>query len=483
MDNLRRDIRAAFSRQQAALGNVAETKEQLLRRALTPRGSFGLRSVAGATATVVVAAAIAVAVLLSHGHIRQDQPSPQNPQTVEEALTAGPAAAVPTTSDRQFVWLTGYIIHPQSSGSQDGQVAGTTVAVLDWTGKVRYHFDLPKSTGRPNDIQSISADGTRALLADGTVVNEMGAVVARLTSLATQGMPQNSTHWMPDDQHICVAFSNEPVASYPPTHPKGAPGATPTPAQPYTLPDADHSVTLKVYALDGGVRSVATIGAGSLGIPSGPFGDSASVLSCNSASDLAVVARYHDAGSPSSQTSTNMTVSLWAIRLSTGSVLYHQPETRMALGRAFFFGSQNGKLAVEFLWNSQVAGAERDVVLQIPSGEQVPVTDAEPIPDTPGLSADGTRILRRIVDQADNRTYLELINAANGRIVRRVTLPGIVGATAVALPNSSSFIVQVANYLAFVDGNGGVTLLHPDANLGGSNAPGMVGLPPVALQN
>jgi hypothetical protein len=288
---------------------------------------------------------------------------------------------------------------------------------------------------------------------------------------------------MPDDQHICAAFSNEPVASYPPTHLKGSPGATPTPAQPYTLAGADHSVTLKVFALDGSVRSVATVGAGSLGVPSGPFGDSASVLSCNGAVDLAVVARYHDADVATSQSSTNMTVSLWAIRLSTGSVLYHQPETRMALGRAFFFGSQNGKLAVEFLWNSKVWGAETDVVLQIPSGARVPVTDFEPIPDTPGLSADGTRILRRIVDQAKNQTYLELIDAANGRIIRRVTLPGIVGASAVSQPNTASFIVEVAPYFAFVDGNGGVTLLHPNISPPAGNGQGGVGLPGVALQN
>jgi len=196
------------------------------------------------------------------------------------------------------------------------------------------------------------------------------------------------------------------------------------------------------------------------------------------------VARYHDADVSGSNSSNNFTVSLWVIKLSTGSVLYHQPETKMASGRVgLFYGSQNGRLAVEFLWNSKVWGSESDAVLQLPSGKPVPVLDAEPIPDTPGVSADGTRILRRLVDDAHNQTDLELIDASTGRIIRRVALPGTLGASAVALQGSSSFIVQVENYLAFVDGNGGITLLHPDVNVAQANGPGAVSLPPMPIQN
>lgn len=89
----------------------------------------------------------------------------------------------------------------------------------------------------------------------------------------------------------------------------------------------------------------------------------------------------------------------------------------------------------------------------MPSGHPVPVLDSEPSPDTPGLSADGTRILRRVVNLAGSKTDLELIDASNGRIIRRVVIPAIVGASAVAQPGSSSFMVQVENYLALVDGN------------------------------
>lgn len=479
MDDVKREIQAAFARQQAGLQRTDETRVRLLRDALAGgRRPNRLFRLAAATATLLVAGAVAVGVLVSHGHLRQ---TAVVPQTVEQALTAGPAAVVGPASDGTFVWLTGYITQPQASGN-DATITGMRVAVIDWTGKVRYRFDLPRARpGFPTEIQAISPDGTRALLDDGTVINQAGAVIGKMAGLAANGMPANATHWMADDTHVCASFSNEPLPPYVAPHPKGQPNATPTPTPPYSSPGADHSVTLKIFGLDGSVRTVATIARGPQGVASGQFGDSTSVLACNATSDLAVIARYHDADTSGGQTSTNMTVSLWAIKLSTGAVLYHTPETRMALGRAFFFGSQNGQLAVEFLWNSKVWGSETDVVLRMPSGQPVPVLDAEPIPDTPGVSADGTRILRRLVDEAHGQTDLELIDASNGRVIRRVVIPTTVSAAAVAQPGSSSFIVQVEGYLAFVDGDGGISLMHPEVKLGG--APGSVGLPPTSVQN
>jgi len=482
MDELRREIQAAFVRQQAGLHQPDEAGARLLRQTLVgARRPNRVLSLAGAAATLLVAGAITVAALLTHGHLRQ---TAVVPSTVEQALTAGPAAVFSADSSRTFVWLTGWLTQPQGTGNQGGIITGITVDVIDWTGKVRYHFDIPHATrpGVPNEIQAISPDGARALLDDGTVIDQTGAVIGKLPALTISGMPANATHWMADDQHVCASFSNEPVAPYVAPQPKGQLNPSPTPVPPYSKSDADHSVTLKVFGLDGSVRTVATVARGAQGVASGSFGDSTSVLACNATTDLAVIARYHDADTNAgNQGSTNMTVSLWAIKLSTGALLYHQPETRMALGRAFFFGSQNAQLAVEFLWNSKVWGAETDVVLRMPSGQPVPVVDAEPIPDTPGLSADGTRILRRLVDQAHGRTDLELIDASNGRIIRRVVIPAIVGATAVAQPGTSSFMVQVQNYLALVDGNGGISLLHPDVKLGG--APGSVGLSPTSMQN
>ncbi len=465
MDELRRDIREAFARQQAGLRSPREVQERLLRQALSTAGTRRnwLPQLAGGAATLLVAGAVAIAVLLTHGQLRQEPSTQAN--SIEQALSAGPPAMIGPTSDRAFVWLTGTLVQPQGKGNQGGQWAGVTVNVLDWTGQVRYHFQLPHSTLPQgfNEIQAISADGTRALLDDGTVLDETGAAIGKIPSLKSDGPAQSHVRWMSDDSGVCAALSN-----------------------------ADHSVTLKIFGLDRSIRTVATVGSGALSVASGNFPDTTSVLACNPTTDLAVVARYHDADNTAAgtQPTTNMTVSLWAVKLSTGATLFHQPETRMALGRPFFFGSENGRIVVEFLWNSKVWGSETDLVLQIPSGHPVPVLDAEPIPDTPGLSADGTRILRRLVDkadgqtalerivrwlvgQADEKTDLEVIDATSGRVIRRVVVPGIVGASAVAQPDGSSFMVQFEGYLALVDRDGGISVLHPAVNLAGPNGVGL----------
>lgn len=485
MNNLRQDIKALFARQQKGLGNISVTQAQFIRRALAaasaPRRPF-LPQLAGVAATLLLAGLVAVAVLLTRGHLRQ---TPQTqPDAVEQALASGPAASMGPATEQAYIWLTGPIVQAQQ-GTPNGSynVVGTRVEVIDWTGRVRYHFELPKPSAQvPLEIQTISADGTRALLGDGTVLGQTGAVVGRIPALGMSSQPWTRAHWMSDDRGLCAVFSNEPVAPFVTPPPKGQPKPSPTAAPPYTKPGADHSVTLKVFTLDGKVRTVATVGREPLSVGSGSFVDSASALACSVATDLAVVARYHDADTnPGNQGSTNMTVGLWTIKLSTGEVLFHQAETRMALGRAFFYGSQNAKLAVEFLWNSKHWGSEIDAVLQMPSGRQVPVLDDEPMMDTPGLSADGSRILRRVIDKTRSHTSLELIDASTGRVIRSVVLPGIIGATAVAQPGASGFIVQVQRYLAFVDGNGGITLLHPEFGVveggpGGVGLPGMPGL-------
>lgn len=478
MDEVRREVRSAFARQQEGLGDSGPAKARILQKMFG--GQIKRRSLsvqlAGAVATFLVAGSIATAVVLIHGHFhaRSQTATP----TLEQSLTAGPAAFVTPGSSSAFVWLIGPILKPSpATGPGRGQDIGTNVEVLDWTGAVRYNFEIPNGQG-PTGIQSISADGTRALLDDGTVLDETGSHVGAIPSLKNIGMPAPTVRWMSNDRNVCAAFSNEPVAPFVTPPPKGQPNPSPTAPEPYTLPGANHSVTLKVFGIDGSVRTIATVGAGPLTVPSGAFGDSPGVLSCNPAADLAVVARYHDADtSPAdAQSTTYMTVSIWAVKLSTGQVVYHQPETRMALGRAFFFGSQDASLAVEFLWNGKVWGCESDILLRMPSGTQVPVLDSEPCPDTPGVSSDGTRILRRIVYQGPWHTAFELIDASDGRIIRRVEAPGIFGASAVAQPGGSSFMVQVDRYLALVDASGGITLLHPDVVLN-QGGPGGVSLP------
>lgn len=423
-----------------------------------------------AALSVAVTAGFALALYAGLG-LRHGTQLHTTTDTTLHSLTGGPPASPAPTATQSFLWFTGPSLQQLPSSSAQ-RVTGTVFGVMDWTGQLRYHFELPVTPHGPNDVQSISADGTRALLLDGTVLDETGTRVGMIPGLASTPMASDA-RWLSDDSGLCVAVSNEPVA---PPQPAQS-GGTPSPP-PYTLPGADHSVTLKIFGLNGQAQSVATVGGGSLGEPSGIQPDTTSVLSCNRANDVAVVARYHDGSDDTAgneQTATNQTVSIWAIRLSTGAVLFHQPETRMALGRPFFFGSEDGRLAVEFLWNSEVAGAELDRVIHIPSGLAVPVIDSEPAPDTPGLSADGSRILRRVVYPDTSHTALELLDAATGNVIRRVVFPGILGATAVAEPDSSSFMVQVNGQLVLIDGQGGITELHPPAGIAFPWRPGAQG--------
>jgi hypothetical protein len=439
--------------------------------------------VAAAAATLALAGVVALGVLLSRQYLH---PTTSESQGIEAALTSGAPASIGPVPGRAFVWMTSMITKPTTTpdnGSE--QVTGLRVYVLDWSGKLRHQFDLLDTThgsglGLMTNVQSVSSDGTRAILGDGRVIDETGATVASVAALKSNGLSgQNYVHWMPDGRGLCAAFSNQPVGPEIAMPPKGQanPSATPLPTPPWAAPGADHSVTLKVFGLNGSVRTVARFGAERSAAASGTQPDQVSVLACNPATDLAVVARYHDAGPASySQPSTNLTASLWAIKLSTGAVLGHTAETRMALGRAFFFGSENGQLAVEFLWNSRVLGAETDVVLQMPSGQPVPVIGDEPATDTAGLSADGSRILKRVFDQTDSFTILKLVDASDGRVIRQVRIPTIVGATAVAMPGGSAFMVQVADYVALVDSDGGISLLHPNVPLKGRNAAGLMAM-------
>ena len=383
-----------------------------------------------------------------------------------------PAAAAPDRHNR-FVWFTAPILSPPLSAGHGSNVTGLSVTVLDWTGALRYQFRLAQSSlpVGPVSLEAITPDGTRALLQDGRVIDETGATVGHLPGVASDNFPMNGTLWLDDGSGVCEAVSNEPKINATP----GSSAQTQQPP-PWSAPGANHSVTLAVVGLDGRARTVATVGTEALGEGSGGMPDMTSVVSCSRSADIAVIARYHDAtvvpsgdlasGQPvGGYSATDVTASLWAVRLSTGELLFHQPETRMALGRPFFFGSLNGSLAVEFLWNSVTAGSEVDRVVHIPSGEAVPVTDVEPSPDTPAVSADGARILRRVVDAKGSSTVLELLDAADGRVIRRWQLAGVQGASAIAEPGGESFMVSMAGQLFLMDQNGNTTVLHPPLDL------------------
>lgn len=378
----------------------------------------------------------------------------------ESVFGGGPPAIVGPDARTSFVWL----FDPETRSSVSTPTATKIIAedvdVIDWTGALRYRFQLPGVSLGPYGVQSISPDGRRALMSDGTVLDETGAAVGHIPAPASFGPYSTGVRWATDDTSICEAVSNEPHSPPAGSSSKGATDApaSASPLPQWAQPGADHSVTLDVVGLDGQAKAIATVGAGALDEPSGMMPDSTSVLTCNLRADVAVIARYRGALGPSS---ARPTADVWAIRISTGQVLFHQLEIPMASGRAFFFGSQLGNLAVEFLWNSTTAGSEVDRVVRIPSGESVPVTDAEPVPDTPAVNADGTRILRRLLDSSRKVTTLELLNASDGSVIRRFELPGLQGAQAAPEAHGKSFLMQVDGQLVVIDQEGRTTVLHP----------------------
>ena len=155
-------------------------------------------------------------------------------------------------------------------------------------------------------------------------------------------------------------------------------------------------------------------------------------------------------------------VSVWAVKLSTGKVLYRQqPPARPDEGQQWSTGSEDGRLAVEQIWSTKVLGCGAIQVLTLPAGTPVRGTDSLSCPSALALSADGTQFLVRDINAQDTQTTLELVSAADGAVIRSVALPGNYVADAVAAPTGSDYMLLVDGYLVVVDGQGGISQLHP----------------------
>jgi hypothetical protein len=419
--------------------------------------------VLSATVSVVVAAALIAGILVTRGPasriVGPPKVTPTKPMSVLSALgAAGAASSVPNPTSA-FVWLTNV------TGTK-----GDNVAVLDWTGTVRYRFQVPNLAS--DGIVAVSADGTRALLANGTVLAETGKPVGHLGSIGTllsaalSDLPFGpvSVRWLSDDSGVCVAGPSAWLA-----HPTLAAAQlkSPSGAAPYS------TVTIEEFPMSSQPRSVARLDVGATA------GDRMSstnwLAACNTSSDMAVMAHFTASG-----------VSVGAFQLSTGRLRYQQrPPARSSAGQRWVYGSEDGSLVGEFLWNSKVAGCSSVAVLQLPSGKRVPGTASLTCPDITGMTADGSRVLLRDVNaQADTRTTLKLVAASTGQVIRSVQLPGLFGAQSVASPDGTHLMLLIDGYLVLVDGNGGITQLHPrGVDLSGDYSSfGFAGMPPGYVQ-
>jgi hypothetical protein len=421
-----------------------------------------VRGIGGGVLALALVAALIVILGVGFGLRSRTQTAHSNGST----LFSGPPAQPVANARNNFVWFTGtnsLLTSPvpasqggtePATGTQPGLTAtGLRVVVLDWTGAVRYSFTITPSSQDPGafpEIASISADGTRALLNDGIVLNQTGAVVGAIPDLKNfVGTPR----WTNDRSGVCAAT------------------------------DAAGRLSLTLYGLDGTRRVIGSV-ADNVAVAIGGFLDG-SVLSCDPQSNIAVVARYHyeavsaeqcapPAASCVDQGLDTVEAALWGFRMSDGTVVIHRPDTTVAVGEPFWYGSENGALATEFV----TRGAE---VVDVPSGGAMLMLNpgGDGSANVPAVSADGTRVLWTVEDASRTRLTMNLVDAADGTSVRSVTLQGtsLPPVLATAYPDGSSFMVEVDGELLVLDSHGGISRLATTLNLravpGSLNSEGM----------
>jgi hypothetical protein len=347
--------------------------------------------------------------------------------------TPNPCAGIPDcTAEWQL---------PSPSGDYVCQEPSTEVDVLDWTGTLRYHFQISPSesqVGGDGGIAAISPDGTRAVLDDGKVIDQSGATVGHLSavsSLFSAGGPlfpggPSGVSWLSDDSGVCIAGPSGVIAD------EGSVSGQATTT----------GTTLEVVPIDGQPRTVATLATGQT------LSDPTSVDACDSATGTATLAVFVSA---SSSNPNDYTENVWSVQLSTGAVTYEQtPPVRSDEGQPWSIGSADGTLVAENIWNSQVDGCGAVEVINVALGQPVPIAASKRCPQLFALSADGTRF----VGSGINAPGIDLVDASDGTVIRSVQVPG---GTVVAAPEGAHFMVLLDGYLVLVDGSGGISQLHP----------------------
>jgi hypothetical protein len=430
------------------------------------------RLVLSLVVTAALVAAMVGGFIATRGSGTRSIPNgtPRNVQVLQ-ALTSGAAAAPIPDASSSYVWLTGTLVTPSNapcviapgetstpgpSGSVCTDQITTEVDVLDWTGALRYHFQLsPAVAELPDGIAAISPDGTRALLSDGTVIDQTGAAVGDLATVGSLFSARNlmpggpiGVRWLSDDSGVCLAGPSAVMADD-----GSASGQTTT-----------TGTTLEAVPIDGQPRTIATLATGQTS------SDPISVDACNLTTDTATLAVFT---ATSASNLNAFSERVWSVRLSTGVVTYEQtPPVRTDEGGPWSVGSADGNLAVEGTWNSQVDGCGADEVVNLPLGELVPMANPRGCPEVLALSADGSRFVVSDFDPStDTAGTLRILDASDGAVVRSIQLPADVGVAAVAAPSGADFMFLVNGYLVLVDGRGGATQLHPvGVNFAGSSA-------------
>jgi hypothetical protein len=258
MDKLRPEIQEAFAKEQAKLGNLADSRERLVRGALAARAVHreGRMQFAAGIAAVVIAALVIATFAYVRNGIGPARHGPPVPASSPTPLTR----PLSVSNDTPVILFADPV--------DEAQVDGIT-----WDGKHTGRVDWPAANAAANPSASLFATG-------GAVHDRSGALVAS----GFFGGKSFAGTWADDGQHICLMV--------PATLPINA-----------TRPPA----ILQVVMPGQPPRTVAKVGQISEQVFTG-------VAACSVRKDRAVVVQSFG-NSPS-------IAEYWVVQLSTGKILW-----------------------------------------------------------------------------------------------------------------------------------------------------------------
>jgi hypothetical protein len=291
MDELRRDIRDVFERQQAALGSLAHARERVMRQALARRERAGgqlLRLAAGAVA-VLLAASIVSALLLVRA---ADRAHPAIP-VVTPVVTPTPSP-LPKRLTQPLAVPAGQPVVLYRDPADVTQVDGVT-----WDGRTSGRV----GPATKNANLSLDPTGTLYEADNQTVRDRTGSVVGQFEQA------QVSRYWADDGHHYCWI---DPVVPLPST--------------------IGVAAILQLRAPGEKARVVAQVGtiARQSGIQ---------VVACSVRRDRAVVVQGYAQAAIAAR--------VWVVELSTGRIVWARTYPSDGVSQVHVEASQDGRYVAE----------------------------------------------------------------------------------------------------------------------------------------
>ena len=313
MNDLQRELRAAFDRQEAELGDTSGLRQRMLRKAMAanePRRSQVFRTAVGLAAVLVAAAAVGTTVIIRE--LSHSGPAVTSTPSASPSLNPTPSAAATPMAQTLHVPLTTPVMlfhDPVASDQIDGITwDGTASGRVAATGGA---FGL-----LPNPMGTLYAG-----FSGSGIYDRSGQLVARYDSGNQKGF---AGWWADDGRHYCQLVS---ASALPPA------GGEPA--------------TLRLSAPGEASRAVAQVG--SMG---DQFG--AGVVACSVLRDRAMVVQWNADGSSRQ---------FWVVQLSTGRILLDS--ARLGITMRQIVASADGQYIADF-GGSQ--GPADETTIYSPSG-------------------------------------------------------------------------------------------------------------------